>query len=69
MDGNYRLGESLRHYLDSALRHIRAFMREEVLNDDGCHTLANALWNVWQALDQPEFRDDRLQALNEGNNV
>jgi hypothetical protein len=41
-------------------------MREEVLNDDGCHTLANALWNVWQALDQPEFRDDRLQALNEG---
>lgn len=64
-DGNYRFGETFRHYADSTLRHLRAFSRGDTINDDGCHTLANALWNEFMLLDQPEWRDDRLQALNE----
>lgn len=66
-EGNYRLGESVRHYADSAGRHLLAFARGETLNDDGCCTLAGAVWNLWQLLDQPEWRDDRLQALNDEN--
>lgn len=64
-EGNYRLGESVRHYADSAGRHLLAFMRGDTINDDGCCSLAGAVWNLWQLLDQPEWRDDRLQALND----
>lgn len=64
-EGNYRLGQTVRHYADSAGRHLLAFGRGDVMNDDGCCTLAGAVWNLWCLLDQPEWRDDRLQELNE----
>lgn len=63
--GNYRLGESWTHYADCALRHTRKFMCGIQLDEEsGCHHLAHALWNLWQLMDQPEWRDDRLPAVN-----
>ena len=62
--GNYRLGESFTHYADCALRHLRKFMRGIQLDEEsGCHHLAHALWNLWQLMDQPDWRDDRLPAV------
>lgn len=59
--GNYRFGAPVTEYLDSALRHLRASEDGEDwdLESQEPH-LAMALWNVWQALDQPVFRDNRL---------
>lgn len=62
--GNYRLGAAYSNYADAALRHIRKFMRGIQLDEEsGCHHLAHALWNIWQLMDQPDWRDDRLPAV------
>lgn len=59
--GNFRLGAPVTSYLDSALRHLRAAVDDETydVESEQPHA-AMALWNVWQALDQPDWRDDRL---------
>lgn len=62
--GNYRQGAPLTQYLDCALRHGLAFVagtRDD--NESGCHHLAHMFWNIWQALDMPAHRDDRLQEV------
>lgn len=56
--GNYRKGAPVTQYIDSALRH--EFAQEALDKESGKHTLAHAFWNYWQALNQPEERDDRL---------
>lgn len=62
--GNFRKGAPITQYLDSALRHINARLRGEILDpESGKPHLAHALWNVWTALDQPDSRDDRLPAV------
>lgn len=64
--GNYRMGAPITDYLDSMLRHLRARLRGEHFDSEsGKPTAAHALWNLWQALDQPGFRDDRLPAVQE----
>lgn len=62
--GNYRLGAPVTEYLDSALRHLRSARNGQRIDDEsGCLHLALAVWNIWQALDQPSFRDDRLREV------
>lgn len=62
--GNFRKGAPITDYLDSMLRHLRARLRGEHFDDEsGYPTAAHALWNLWQALDQPGFRDNRLPAV------
>lgn len=62
--GNYRLGAPITQYLDSALRHLTAATNGDLLDAESqCPHTALALWNVWQALDQPAYRDDRLAAV------
>ncbi len=62
--GNFRKGAPITQYLDCALRHGLAFVsgtRDD--NESGCHHLAHMFWNIWQALDMPAHRDDRLQEV------
>lgn len=62
--GNYRKGGTVCGYLDSALRHMRALMRGEKVDPESlCLHAAHAFWNLFTALDQPDFRDDRLEAV------
>ena len=62
--GNYRLGAPVTQYCDSALRHVRAYGRGEKLDpESGRPHLGHVLWNLWQALDQPFERDDRLERV------
>lgn len=62
--GNYRKGAPITDYLDAMLRHLRARLRGEHFDyESGRPSGAHALWNLWQALDQPGFRDDRLPAV------
>lgn len=64
--GNYRKGAPITEYLDSMLRHLRARLQGEHFDaESGKSTAAHALWNLWQALDQPGFRDDRLPAVQD----
>lgn len=63
--GNFRKGAPVTQYLDSALRHILARMRGETADpESNCRHLGHALWNVVEALDQPEERDDRLPQVH-----
>jgi hypothetical protein len=63
--GNYRLGETYNHYLDSGCRHVVKLLKGiEIDEESGCHHAAHSLWNIWQVLDQPNWRDDRLPAVN-----
>jgi hypothetical protein len=62
--GNFRKGAPITDYLDSMLRHLRARLRGEHFDlETGKPTGAHSLWNLWQALDQPGFRDNRLPAV------
>jgi hypothetical protein len=62
--GNYRKGAPVTQYLDSACRHLmKRLTGERIDSETGCQHLAHALWNVFQALDQPAWRDDRLEAV------
>lgn len=62
--GNYRKGAGVTEYLDCGLRHLRARLRGEILDpESGCMHMAHFVWNLWQAMDQPEWRDDRLAAV------
>lgn len=62
--GNYRLGAPVTEYLDSTLRHLLACIGgDETDVESDCLHLGLAMWNLWQALDQPAFRDDRLPAV------
>lgn len=64
--GNYRKGAPITDYLDSMLRHLRARLRGQHFDtESGKPTAAHALWNLWQALDQPGFRDNRLPAVQD----
>lgn len=64
--GNFRKGAPITVYLDSMLRHLRARLKGEHFDRESGHpTAAHALWNLWQALDQPDFRDDRLPAVQD----
>lgn len=56
--GNYRKGAPVTEYCDSGLRHELA--TQALDSESGKHHLAHAFWNYWQALNQPEDRDDRL---------
>ncbi len=62
--GNYRLGSPITHYCDSGLRHLNAILRGTAIDPelDVPHGIC-AFWNLWQALDQPDWRDDRLPAV------
>lgn len=63
---NYRKGAPMLCYLDSALRHLRSYQRGEVVDQDSkCLHVAHAFWNVFQALEQPDYRDDRAQAMDQ----
>ena len=72
-DGNYRKGAPVRNYLDSGLRHLRdiaefyAAIPDPVDGSVVCLDSeskqphgAHLAWNLVMALDQPDFRDDRL---------
>lgn len=62
--GDYRKGDTICNYIDSGLRHLRAYQRGEVLDpESGCLHVAHCLWNLIQALDQPDWRDDRMAAV------
>jgi hypothetical protein len=59
--GNYLLGQTVSHYLDSAARHLLAWIRGEVKDpESGRHHLAHIWWNVERSGDQSLDRDDRL---------
>lgn len=63
---NYRKGAPICCYLDSALRHLRAYQGGEILDSEsGCLHVAHAFWNIFQALEQPSHRDDRAVAMLE----
>lgn len=62
--GNYRLGAPITTYLDSALRHLGALVDGQDFDPESKeHHGALAMWNLWQALDQPADRDDRMLAV------
>lgn len=71
-EGNYRQGANIRSYLDSFFRHAHKMDDGEVYDPDaaeyGFKTThrAAALWNLFQALDQPASRDDRLPPVQFG---
>lgn len=59
--GNYLLGQTVSHYLDSAARHLLAWIRGEDRDpESGRHHLAHIWWNVERSGDQDHSRDDRL---------
>lgn len=59
--GNYLLGQTVSHYLDSAARHLFALIRgEERDAESGKHHLAHIWWNIERSADQTHERDDRL---------
>lgn len=63
--GNYRLGAPVTEYLDSALRHLRSILNGEMYDRESSLLHAGFLmWNLWQALDQPGRRDNRLPAVD-----
>lgn len=64
--GNYRRGAPITEYLDSALRHLQALSNGEPFDPESeqPHGVL-AVWNIWQALDQPHFRDDRLPEVQD----
>ncbi len=72
--GNYRKGAPLTNYIDSTLRHYREIRkhREHIVYEvavDAESMLAHGahiFWNLWQALDQPDSRDDRLAPVAGG---
>lgn len=63
--GNYRKGAPITNYLDSFARHIifGPMRGEEFDPESGLPHRQHAQWNLFQALDQPEWRDDRLPAI------
>lgn len=61
--GNYRKGAPVSTYIDSALRHLLALEERDV--ESKLPHLAHAFWNIWIALDQPSWRDDRLPPVQE----
>lgn len=59
--GNYLLGQTVSHYLDSAARHLLQLCRGETHDpESGKHHLAHIWWNVERSGDQDLDRDDRL---------
>lgn len=59
--GNFRKGDAVCSYLDSALRHIRKLKKGQSVDPEtDCKHAAHALWNVVEAFEQPAWRDDRL---------
>ena len=62
--GNYRLGAPITDYCDCALRHLKSYGAGGRIDlESGQPHLAHLLWNLWQALDQPTERDNRLAAV------
>lgn len=64
--GNYRKGAPVTQYADSALRHLNARLTGHAIDaDSGKLHGAHVLWNIWQIMDQPRFRDDRLPRVDQ----
>lgn len=63
--GNYLKGQTVSHYLDSAVRHLKALIGGEYYDaESGKHHLAHIWWNVERSGDQSLDRDDRLYVGN-----
>ena len=65
--GNFRKGQSVCHYADSCIRHLKRLIKDEACDQDsGKSHFGHAWWNVGQIfeiMEQPEVakqRDDRL---------
>ena len=58
-DGNWKIGgKPDREYLDSMMRHLRAWLEGEVYDQDsGCSHLGHAIWNLL-ALQQLNHKDE-----------
>lgn len=63
--GNYRKGAPITQYCDSTFRHLRERLGSEIVYDPESECLhgIHAFWNVFNALEQPDWRDDRLPAV------
>ncbi len=61
-DGNWlRGGKPNQEYLDSAMRHILAFQRGELVDlESECHHLAHAAWNMLACI-RLNYRDDPIE--------
>jgi hypothetical protein len=60
--GNFKLGADVCKYADSAGRHLLKWATgEDFPGDSPVLHLGHAAWNIWQILDQPVERDNRLR--------
>jgi len=60
--GNYRKQAPVTQYVDSFLRH--ALNANDVDDESKLPHYSHGLWNLWQLMDLPAYRDDRLPKVS-----